>query len=56
MGTGIRSAYKRLHPEKEEEKTRGIVPVEGSLPSAKKTRNEDDKEFHDFVEVQKVNI
>ncbi|VDK89274.1 unnamed protein product, partial [Onchocerca ochengi] len=46
------SAYKRLHPE-EEEKTNRIASVEHSSPLTKKMRNESDKKFHDFIEVQK---
>lgn len=51
----ICSAYKRLHPEEEEEKSRGIVPAKSSSPLTKKMRNEDDKEFNYFVQIQKVN-
>ncbi|EJD76605.1 RNA recognition domain-containing protein [Loa loa] len=47
------SAYKRLHPEEEEEKTKEIVSVKDSSPSPKKMRNENDEEFHDFIQVQK---
>uniref|UniRef100_A0AAF5PTQ1 RNA recognition domain-containing protein n=1 Tax=Wuchereria bancrofti TaxID=6293 RepID=A0AAF5PTQ1_WUCBA len=47
------SAYKRLHPKEEEEKTKKIISVRGSSPSAKKMRKENDKEFYDFIEVQK---
>ncbi|VDO46076.1 unnamed protein product [Onchocerca flexuosa] len=49
------SAYKRLHPEEEEEKTTRMASVERSSPLTKKMRNESDKKFYDFVEVQKVN-
>ncbi|VIO98796.1 RNA recognition motif [Brugia malayi] len=47
------SAYKRLHPEEEEEKMKRIISLRGSSPSAKKMRKESDKEFYDFIEVQK---
>ncbi|VDN95672.1 unnamed protein product [Brugia pahangi] len=47
------SAYKRLHPEEEEEKMKRIISLRGSSPLAKKIRKESDKEFYDFIEVQK---
>lgn len=46
------SAYKRLHPEREEEKN--IYSLESGSPFPKKTRSEHDKGFRDFLEVQKV--
>ncbi|CAG9535464.1 unnamed protein product [Cercopithifilaria johnstoni] len=47
------SAYKRLHPKEEKDKSEGTVSVKSSSPSAKKMRNGNDKEFYDFVEMQK---
>lgn len=51
----IYSAYKRLHPKEEEEESKKVDSVKSSPLSVKKMRNEDDKEFSNFVEVQKVN-
>ncbi|KAL3985712.1 RNA recognition motif family protein [Acanthocheilonema viteae] len=47
------SAYKRLHPEEEGEKSKEIVSIKNSSPSAKKMKKENNKEFYDFVQVQK---
>uniref|UniRef100_A0A915PXN7 RRM domain-containing protein n=1 Tax=Setaria digitata TaxID=48799 RepID=A0A915PXN7_9BILA len=49
------SAYKRLHPEDTEKKNQAF-PVNGNSPPIKKMRDEKEKGFYDFIEVQKGSV